>query len=199
MGTLLALAATTIAIGALYYGLPVARYRNKIQQGIEEAFRSQSFYETKEEINEKIPQNYYLSDDFHKLAMWWSELPASTRALLPQNVEAIFEDVTIKRGTPWHYNWFKSDGDKYAVLTIAVIVPLVCLWLIHWIPECHIEPFLPAYQWILLVGQLTVAAHMIGGSIMVKVQTELVRDLLSSFTARSSSASIRLSESIDPE
>lgn len=130
-----------MAIGALYDGLPIARYRDKIHEGIEEAFRFSSFYGTKEEIREKKPQDYDISDGFHELAMWWSKLPASTGARLPRNVEVIFEYVSANQKMPNLYNWFTSNGDKYAVISVAVIVPLACLWLVHWIPEDQVETY----------------------------------------------------------
>lgn len=71
MSTLLALAATTMGIGALYYGLPVARYRKKLHNAIEEALRSQSY---SKDIHDKISKNLRednsFARDYHSLAMW---------------------------------------------------------------------------------------------------------------------------------
>lgn len=184
MSTLLALAATTMGIGALYYGLPVARYRKKLHNAIEEALRSQSYAEDiHEKISENLRDDISFSMDYHTLAMWYSELPGSTREELKGTVADVFDGVSQTGELPSYYVWFKYNFDKFTSLLIAVLVPLVGLWLLHYNPDFIGQNKIWCELW-LAIAQVWVISHMLFGSIKLNLEARNIRKKLSTLITK---------------
>lgn len=184
MSTLLALAATTMGIGALYYGLPVARYRKKLHNAIEEALRSQSY---SKDIHDKISKNLRednsFARDYHSLAMWYSELPGSTREELKGTVADVFEGVSQTGELPAYYEWFKYNIDKATSLLLAVLVPLVGLWLLHYYPD-FVEKHSHWCELWLVFAQVWVISHMLIGTIALNIEALSIKARLSTLITK---------------
>ena len=164
--TLLALTATTMALGILYYGLPGRRYRAKLLELIEAAFRSEQVSEeTKSKISKSVLADSNLADDYHELAKWLNELPADVRESLKDTSADLFAEVGIARGLPQDYLWFKRNLDNGTCFFVAVIIPLACLWTVHCYPKAS-SPHMHWFENILIVGQAWIGAHAIYGAIM---------------------------------
>lgn len=164
--------------GALYYGLPLARHRNKLFQSIDDAIHSQIVRIDEKTVAEKLKADSDLADDYHTLAMWWNELPASIREKSRNIIGSLFEGVSQLRTLPWYYRWFKKNGDKVTCLIVSVIVPLAGLWIVHLFPFV-IERHMWFCELWLVSAQVWVIGHMIGGSWMVHISGKRINEKLS--------------------
>lgn len=162
MAILLTLAAITIGIGALYIGLPEARHRRKVLNAVEIAFRSQPLDEdTQREINEKLKKVKKFANDYHALATWRSELPNSPE---PTGTALdLFEDTTEPGKTPWYYRWFQLNLDKITCTLLAIVIPLVGLWLVQFEMSDKIDGFIEWAPCVLLVAHGWVALNVAVG------------------------------------
>ena len=183
-----------IAIGALYWGLPAARYRDRLFDEIAAAFRALEVPDQTDQpsIHNRLMDDHRIgySEHYHTVSMWRSELPVrydesidSTMAgkQFPRRDRQAparwwlrlwrqirhGERQTGRVKLPWRYRWFRMDGDKRTSLWIATIVPVGLVWPVIF-SDTGSSWWWSVYAF-LAFGQVWVGSHLWAGHRMVKV------------------------------
>ena len=187
MSMLLALAGITIGLGALYYGLPQARYRGKLLDNIKAALAIQEVSldisdELRAQVHKKMVQDGAMSGLYYRIATWIRELPTAAQDDLRETLADLFSEVSNPPDTPRLFRYFKSDSDKRTSLFLSVALPILVLWVFYWLPclvECSWTTTI--YSSLLFFAQLWIVGNMIVGVWMVSTYTTNFRKDLRAF------------------
>ena len=173
---LLAMLQINIALGILYVALRESRYRDKLFDGIENAFRNENMREEGNdddvrdddvavELRERMVRDSQVSTDYHSLAMWYGELSEDRRNRIVGTSADLIE-ITDPGKPPRVYRWYRWHGDKIACFLLTVLIPIGMLWTLIFGSGSKQE-VATGYYWALGIGQMSIAGHVMVGRVMV--------------------------------
>lgn len=174
---LLSMLQINVALGILYIGLEVARYRKRLTAQLEEIKKTEvdTLVLDADGKLSNVRMNSYrdllgrdkrFSDTHYYLCTWIGELPLSPDANLRNPDADLFSQVDRVPKPPWPYRWYKRDVDRWSTFIVTSLIPIGLTWGL----VMHTDYLLGqlCYVYIVLVlGQFWVAAHVIAGWLMV--------------------------------
>ena len=174
---LIALMQLNVALGCLYNGLEVARYRTKLYRAIAESVDSVPEYADVVDnlnSNSSFANNSELSECHHAVRRWVYELPAEYQKRIEQIEKWNFEGPTSPEKLPSIYRlYFGKNYDKVLVWTLSVVTPLSLIWAAYF----NVDVF--KWGWtITLIGQLAPLVNVWFGRQMITTVSRDVEEKL---------------------
>ena len=169
---LLVLVQVNVALGALYIGLPVARYRVRLYDSIIDLLARQSFSESDvwgEQLRRPSIQKAY-----NQVSLWVGEILENKAGELEQVVTRVFDPEAQKEDQDaeeldWQYRWFRSNWDR-VVVTIVNFLPVYLVLGPFAFPACEPPVWLLAST--IFAGHAILVSHLYIGRTMVIKQTD---------------------------
>lgn len=158
-----------MGIGALYYGLPLGRYRNKLLSNIHAKLNSLKIgTDARERMGELLMNDGDTLSSYTTLSPWFGELADSEREIPEGTAADPFDHATNRTKLPNSYRWYEGNWDKKTSISLAIVIPLLGLWLCLVFPDLQeLSWFYCVYASLLFIAQGWIACNMYVGSRMV--------------------------------
>ena len=192
---LLSMLQINVALGILYIGLEVARYRKRLTAQLEEIKQTEVdilVLDADGKLSEtrlKAYRNLLGRDsDFgtahYYLCTWIGELPVRQDVDSGEPEAELFSQVERVPEPPRLYRWYRGDLDRWTTFVVTSLIPIGLTWGL----VMYTDDILKFHSWVyvfLIAGQSLVAAHVIAGWLMVRhytkkfsVAVKLLRDAI---------------------
>ena len=167
---LLSLLQLNVAFSALYLGLKTARYRDKLYEEIAQEYTEHVPTDNVNSVGAymELLLNNTFSESHQRVVMWLNQLPESMFQPIEDSLVCRLADTTDLKPPPWYYRWYNCNGDKWAVGLSTGLVPTLILWSLYSLEDKALDVVYDVFFLLILIGQLVIVAHIVGGSRMVK-------------------------------
>ena len=166
---LLSMMQINIALGILYIGLGVSRYRNRLHEAIVASIHAR--VGTRDDSTASIYAQMLDDDDefrekHDKVSLWIGELPDRYSNQLVGTSAGLFSTKTEGvQVPPKPYRWYKFNLDRWITFIIASVIPIGLTW---YLAVCPSNPPPGIIYPVLAIGQVLVAGHVLAGWWMVR-------------------------------
>ena len=175
---LLSMLQINVALGILYIGLEVARYRKRLIAQLETIKQNEvdllvldadgNLSDSRlNAYSNLLGRDSNFGKAHYYLCTWVCELPVRQDMDSGELEADLFSQAERMPKPPRLYRWFKGDLDRWTTFVVTSLIPIGLTWglVIH--PD-YILKFQSSVYVALIVGQACVVAHVVAGWLMVK-------------------------------